>query len=166
MNLWVFDLDGTLVTSNIDYHYALLDFCRLMLSTLGHKAPHFLKVLDLEGEIDKERFKTMRADRNRFPGSLAEAYRELCRRAGVEFDPAIERQVLEIGNSALSEKTYQNRTMIPGVEELLAFLQDRGDLLYCVTFGDRWVQWMKWRGTTCGAFSQPKGSFARSGTKS
>jgi len=144
--LWVFDLDGTLVTTNIDYSFVILDFCRLMLSTFEHKAPYYQDILDLEQEIDKERFKTMRADRNRFPGSLVEAYKELCRRADVKIDPAIEQQVLKIGMDALSEETYQKRSMIPGAENLLLWLRLQGDPLYCVTAGDSVVQWMKWRG--------------------
>ncbi|MEX1068221.1 MAG: HAD family hydrolase, partial [Patescibacteria group bacterium] len=144
--VWVFDLDGTLVTSNIDYGDAVLDFTKLMLRTLEHKAPYYLDIIQLEQGIDKERFKTMHADRRRFPGSLVEAYRELCRRAKIEIDPAVEQQVLAIGNSALSEETYQNRSLIPGAEKVLEFLLRREGRIFCVTFGDDSVQWMKWRG--------------------
>ncbi len=249
--LWVFDLDGTLVTSNIDYSYVLMDFARLMLSVFGrdnprelaildfttlmlsaleHKAPYyqeiinllnerieentftgvtpqdcfsgiltstyrelhrrsgvsggmefrnvcldivasafpagaqsisleselknpfFQQVLNLEHGIDRERFKTMRAHRDRFPGSLVEAYKELCRRDGAKADPAVERQVWKIGAGALSEETYQNRSMIPGAWEVLSWLKIRQHPLYCGTAGDRQVQWMKWRGYNLGRF--------------
>lgn len=150
--LWAFDLDGTLISNFTDYGFPILDFGKLMLSVFDHKAPYYQDILNLEQEIDKERFKTMRADRKRFPGSLVEVYHELCRRAGFAINSAIEHQVLEIGASAISEETYQNRTLIPGVEDLLQFLQNQGDLLYCVTAGDLVVQWMKWRGYKLGRF--------------
>ena len=41
MALWVFDIDGTLVTSNIDYGFAVLDFTEPMLATLEHKLHMF-----------------------------------------------------------------------------------------------------------------------------
>jgi FMN phosphatase YigB (HAD superfamily) len=244
VNLWVFDLDGTLITSGIDYarvvfrwglmlvdaieyrapHYsrAVFRWGLMLVDAMEHRAPHYEKFIerfrDIDKErfktmgasldrfpgsmveayrevcrhveiepdpvieqksweigmtlvsegspellqdpgdllcwkfieflrdIDKERFKTMRAHRERFPGSMVEAYRELCRHAGIEPDPAIERRSWEIGMAALSEETYRNRGMIPGVEETLQFLQEQGELLYCVTAGDPVVQWMKWRG--------------------
>jgi len=146
MGLWVFDLDGTLVTSNIDYGYAVLDFTRLMLRTFEHRAPYYQDIINLEQEIDRERFKTMRADRNRFPGSLIETYREICRRTKNRPDSEVEGQVWEIGYSALSEDTYQNRSMIPGAEQVLEFLLAREGRIFCVTAGDAEVQWMKWRG--------------------
>lgn len=150
--LWVFDLDGTLVTSNIDYSFVLLDFCQLMLETFEHKAPYYQTIFDLEQGIDRERFKTMRAHRDRFPGSLVEAYKELCLRANVRVDSEIERQVWKIGAGALSEETYQNRSLIPGAEETLEFIRNQGDPLYCVTAGDAVVQWMKWRGYNLSRF--------------
>ena len=245
MNLWVFDLDGTLITSGIDYaravfrwglmlidemrieapHYsrAVFRWGLMLIDEMEHTAPHYEKFIEFLRDIDKERFKTMlgsrqdrlagslieayrevcrhaeiqpdpeieqksweigvvsgpdflsdlerdpgellyqnlidflrdvdkvrfktmRAHRDRFPGSMVEAYRELCRHLEIEPDPAIERKSWEIGTTALSEDTYRNRGMLPGAEKTLAFLQEQGDLLYCVTAGDSVVQWMKWRG--------------------
>ncbi len=144
--LWVFDLDGTLVTSNIDYGYAIVDFVKLMLDVFEHKAPHYSKIIEIENKVDRERFKIMKAARNRFPGSLVETYQEICLRAGVRWDPAIENQVWEIGYSALSEETYQNRAMIQDSEKVLEFLLSQEGEIFCVTAGDPEVQWMKWHG--------------------
>jgi len=146
LNLWVFDLDGTLITSGIDYARAVFHWGLMLIDEMEHHAPHYEKFIEFLHRIDKERFKTMRAHRERFPGSMVEAYREICRHGGIEPNPAVEQRSWEIGMTALSEVTYRNRGMIPGAEEMLRFLQDKGDLLYCVTAGDPVVQWMKWRG--------------------
>ena len=150
MKLWVFDLDGTLITSGIDYARAVCRWELMFIDRMEHRAPHYDKFvpefLNLLRESEKELFKTMRAHRERFPTSMVAAYRGLCRSFEMDVDPEIERETWEIGVSALSEETYRNRGMMPGAEETLKFLQERGDLLYCVTAGDPVVQWMKWRG--------------------
>ncbi len=81
--LWVFDLDGTVISNFTDYGFPIFDFGKLMLTVFEHRAPHYREVLNLANEIDKVRFKTMRANRSRFPGSLVETYQEICRRTGV-----------------------------------------------------------------------------------
>jgi len=150
VKLWVFDLDGTLITSGIDYARAVCRWELMFIDRMEHRAPHYDKFvpefLNLLRESEKELFKTMRAHRERFPTSMVAAYRGLCRSFEMDVDPEIERETWEIGVSALSEETYRNRGMMPGAEETLKFLQERGDLLYCVTAGDSVVQWMKWRG--------------------
>src|SRR3972149_11338832 len=150
VKLWVFDLDGTLITSGIDYSRAVCRWELMFIDRMEHRAPHYDKFvpefLNLLRESEKELFKTMRAHRERFPTSMVAAYRGLCRSFEMDVDPEIERETWEIGVSALSEETYRNRGMMPGAEETLKFLQERGDLLYCVTAGDPVVQWMKWRG--------------------
>lgn len=152
MSLWVFDLDETLVASNIDYARAMMHFVLLMIDVLEHKAPHYRQIIQLEKEIDSDRFKEMHADRQRFPGSLVESYRQLCTRVGASVDPAIEQQCWDLGYSALSEETYQNRFMIPGAEETLQFLLNKKHQVFCVTAGDFEVQWMKWRGYNLSRF--------------
>ncbi len=146
MKLWVFDLDGTLITSGIDYARATFNWGLMLINAMEHQAPHYEKFIEFLRDVDKERFKTMRAHRERFPGSMVEAYREVCQHSGIEPDPAIERKSWEIGMTALSEETYRNRGMMPGVEDTLGLLQSRGEPIYCITAGDAVVQWMKWRG--------------------
>lgn len=150
MAIWVFDLDGTLITSGIDYARAVLRWGLMFIDSYEHSAPHYevflLKYIEILRDVDKERFPKMRAHRDRWPGSMVEAYRRLCCHFEIPIDPEVERKTWEIGTSALSEQTYQDRGMIPGAEETLRFLQEQGDLIYCVTAGDPVVQWMKWRG--------------------
>lgn len=129
MSVWVFDLDGTVISNFTDYGFPVFDFGKLMLAIFDHRAPHYRDILHLEHEIDNKRFEMMRAHRTRFPGSLVGVYRELCRRDQVEPDLLVEEQCWEIGVSAISEGTYQNRSMIPGAEATLALIQGQGDLL-------------------------------------
>lgn len=148
--VWAFDLDGTLITTGIDYARAVFRWGLMFIDSYEHTAPHydkfFPKFLELLRNLEKERFQTMQAHRDRFPGSMVEAYRQLCLHFRLEHKPAVEKKTWEIGVSYLSEETYRNREMISGAEETLSFLRDQGDLLYCVTAGDPVVQWMKWRG--------------------
>ena len=150
MKLWVFDLDGTLITSGIDYARVVFLWGLMFLEEMEHRAPNYddflPKFLEALRAVDKERFKTMRAHRERWPGSMVLAYKEVCRQMELELNPVIERKTWEIGVSALSEETYRNRGMMPGVEETLGLLQSRGEPIYCITAGDVRVQWMKWRG--------------------
>ena len=150
--LWVFDLDGTLITSGIDYARAVFRWGLMLTDAMEHRAPHYEQFIQVLREVDKERFKTMRAHRERFPGSMVEAYLAICRHVGIDPDPEISQRSWEIGASALSEDTYRNRGMIPGAEETLRFLQSQGDPLFCVTAGDPVVQWMKWRGYNLSRF--------------
>lgn len=155
-SLWVFDLDGTLITSGIDYARAVLRWGLMFIDALEHRAPHyeqfFIKFIEHLRDIDKERFKTMRAHRERFPGSMVEAYHAICRDFGIELDPIIEQNTWDIGMSALSQETYRNRGMIPGAQETLTFLQGKEALLLCVTAGDPTVQGIKWLGYNLARF--------------
>lgn len=45
--LFVFDLDDTLIDNVHDYADPLLDACRLIIKTLGNKAPHVSKIIAL-----------------------------------------------------------------------------------------------------------------------
>lgn len=154
--VWVFDLDGTLITSGTDYARSVLRWGLMFLDETEHRAPHYERFIpqfiEILRVVDKERFPAMRAHRDRWPGSMVEAYRRLCPELKIEVDPVVERKTWEIGVSAISGSTYLGRTMIPGAEKTLQFIQEQGDLLYCVTAGDPVVQWNKWRGYNLSRF--------------
>ena len=150
--LLVTDLDGTLITSGVDYGRAIFLWVLAFLEEFVHQAPHYDDVsnffLGALKAIDKERYPKMRAHRDRFPGSMVLAYRQLCEHFHLEVSEEFARRTFEIGLAFCDEESYRKRTMIPGAAEMLSFLRnpDLEAALYCVTAGDLRVQWAKWRG--------------------
>jgi len=117
-----------------------------LLSESGNDITTFF--LDSMKRLDKERYPKMRAHRDRFPGSMVLAYRQLCEHFHLEVSEEFARRTFEIGLAFFDEEAYRKRTMIPGAAEMLSFLRnpDVEAALYCVTAGDMRVQWAKWRG--------------------
>lgn len=155
--IWIFDMDGTYITSSTDYFKAVLRCLLMLVDFYEHQIPHYKEVvpkfISLLEEIDKKRVPVLHAHRGRYAGSMVLAYRQLCQGLRLEVDPVFEQKILELCTSILcSEETYRNRGMIPGAENTLVFLQDKGALLFCVTAGDPEVQWTKWRGYNLGRF--------------
>lgn len=146
-NAWVFDGDDTLWSNVHDYAYPILDACRLIIDTLGDSAPHVSGIVALEQEIDQRRVKetdpaTQKPygySMDRFPGSLAEVYREICKRAGKMPLQEVEAELVRIGHRAFDPARYK-RNVYPHTLATLNFLQSRGDQILLLTKGDKRVQ--------------------------
>lgn len=149
-NAWVFDLDDTLMSNVHDYAYPILDACKLIIDTLGDSAPHVSAIIALEQEIDQRRVKEVNPDTGkpygysmeRFPSSLVEVYREICRRAGRSPLNKVERELTYIGLKAFDPARYK-RNLYPDTLATLTFLQRRGDQILLLTKGDKRVQGKK-----------------------
>ncbi len=148
--VFVFDLDDTLIDNMHDYADPLLDSCRLIIKTLGNKAPHVSKIMAMEQEIDKRRVSEINPDTGkpflysmeRFPTSLVETYRQICERVGVSVTETVENQLYIIGMNAFDEARYiQN--INPNALQILDFLHNQGDTLILCTKGDVRVQTKK-----------------------
>lgn len=145
-NVWVFDLDDTLMSNVHDYAYPILDACKLIIDTLGDSAPHVSAIVALEQEIDQRRVKEVNPATDkpygysieRFPSSLVEVYREICRRAGRSPLNKVERELTDIGLKAFEPARYK-RNLYPDALTTLDFLQRKGDLLLLLTKGDKRV---------------------------
>ncbi|MEX1061767.1 MAG: hypothetical protein WEC39_01495 [Patescibacteria group bacterium] len=154
----VSDLDGTLITSGVDYGRAIFTWVLTFMEEFVHRCPHYDDLsqffLGAMKRIDKERYPKMKARRDRFPGSMVLAYREVCQHFQLEFSEEFSRRTFQIGLLFCDEEAYRNRSMIPGAQEMLSFLRkpELGAALYCVTAGDMRVQWAKWRGYRLGRF--------------
>lgn len=151
-NLFVFDLDDTLIDNVHDYADPILDACKLIVHTLGNKAPHVTKIITLEQEIDKRKVEEINPSTGspylfsmeRFPGSLVEVYRELCRYSGLSPNKEIEIKLYDIGMTAFDDGRYLENVN-PYVHEVLGFLRQNNDQLILCTKGDRRVQERKIR---------------------
>lgn len=145
--VFVFDLDDTLIDNIHDYAEPILDTCRLIVRTLGRKAPHVDVIIALEHEIDSRRVKETNPatgkpylySMERFPGTCVEVYREIARRAGIIPDPELEKEFYAIGMQAFDESRYA-KNIIPRAKEVLDFLRSEHDFLRLLTKGDSRVQ--------------------------
>src|SRR3989344_3242824 len=145
--LFVADLDDTLIDNVHDYADPILDACRLIVHTLGNKAPHVTKIIAIEQEIDKRRVKEINPNTGkpylfsmeRFPGSLAEVYREICGWSRTPPDKGVEARLYDIGMQAFDDRRYL-ANVNPYAREVLAFLQQNGDQVILCTKGDEKVQ--------------------------
>jgi FMN phosphatase YigB (HAD superfamily) len=148
--VFVWDLDDTLMDNVHDYAQPILDACGFIVKTLGNKAPHVSAIIALEQEIDKRRVKETNLETGkpflysmeRFPGSLVETYREICRRASVCATPGNEECLSHIGFQAFDEKRYTTNIK-PNAKDVFDFLKGQGDLLYLCSKGDKRVQYKK-----------------------
>ena len=113
--VWVFDLDDTLIDNVHDYAQPILDAASYIIKVLGAKAPHVSAIIGMEEEIDKRRVKEINLttgkifgySMQRFPGTMVQLYREICREAGVAEEYDHEEKLYAIGMGAFDQKRYQ-----------------------------------------------------------
>lgn len=153
--LFVFDLDDTLIDNVHDYAEPILNGCREIIRVLGNKAPHVSKIVEMEQATDERRVKEINPltgkpylfSMERFPGTLVEVYREICKKAGVRPEKATEENLYNIGLTAFDESRYR-QNINPQAVPVLSFLKVQGDILYLYTKGDSGVQEKKVRALT------------------
>lgn len=149
-NLFVFDLDDTLLYNKHNYSWPILESVRLILTTVGHRAPAVSALVALENQIDLARVKEIDPttgkpylyNRRRFPGSLVATYERVCQDAAIPAKQEIKDRLLAIGEYAFAPEQYQ-QNIVPGAEQVLKFLADQDNLLVLCTKGDFDVQWDK-----------------------
>lgn len=143
--VWVFDLDATLLETGPLYGRAELDFAYLMMEVFTRpRRP--LEVLQLIDQVYLEIVKRWGVSRDCFPAALCQCYRKLCKQAP---DEEVELEIWRIGESVFDPDNYSPNLLIPGVERTLDFLTcEKSDTLFILTVGDPAVQEAKWEG--CG----------------
>lgn len=146
--LFIFDLDDTLMDNVHDYSKPILRACEIIIEALGNKAPHVSKIVAMEEEIDKRRIKEINPatgkpyfySMERFPGSLVETYREICKKVGITPVPFIEERLYTVGLTAFDESRYA-ANINPSALQVLNFLwRLKLDVLALCTKGDGRVQ--------------------------
>lgn len=145
--VFTFDLDDTLLDNCHDYADPILDACKLIIKALGSRAPHVSVIMAMEEEIDKRRVREINPatgklflfSMERFPGSLVETYREICKRAKIVIEPRIEKELYEIGLTAFDESRYLKNIKSDALSTL-DFLASMGDVLTLCSRGDTRVQ--------------------------
>ena len=138
-NLFIFDLDDTLIVSEFYYNLAIVDFLRYTLVRLSSKCPDIPYVAKKFERLDRKQFANVGTDGDRFQLSLAITYRQICRKLRIT-DPEGEQALLRIGDTALASSNWMNDAFYPGAIETLDYLTLQQDHLALLTWGDFAVQ--------------------------
>lgn len=145
--VWVFDLDGTLMDTLDLYRKPLEKAFALIMEVLGDNSPTLSEIKLRHNILDRALIYKVNPltgrlyyyTKQRFPTSLVEIYKLLCREAGIESDCAVERRLYKIGLEAFKRERYR-RKIKPQVLPLVRFLTGQGDTLLILTKGDKGVQ--------------------------
>jgi putative hydrolase of the HAD superfamily len=140
--LWIFDLDDTLMWTQMDYERAKTQFCQFVYEKMQEKTPKLEDVLKLSVDIDSERFRTLEQplEHSRFPGSLKKTFKRLCDERGVNYTDRDLQQAYDVGMVAFDSGKWKRNGMVEGAKETLHFLRDNGGYLLLMTKGDPVVQ--------------------------
>ncbi|MBU6414839.1 HAD hydrolase-like protein [Patescibacteria group bacterium] len=146
--LFVFDLDDTLMQTTIDYARARDALLRFAFEVFCSKDSRSLDEINdamiLEfRELDRTRSQTLDNGFIRFPGTCAEYYRILAARYQMAHDPLIEQKFLALGYEVFNPSHWAERGLIDDARELLTKLKQDGHHLMLCTRGDETVQTMK-----------------------
>jgi FMN phosphatase YigB (HAD superfamily) len=127
------DVDGTLVACEPLFQRARENFVFLM-EQLGFDPAVAHKMI---ADIDLKNAKAVGFERDRFPLSMVEAYRELCKqfRAGAEPEERVIELCMDIGNSPFFQAPEVFANALPVLERASEYF-----LLVAVTMGNREAQ--------------------------
>ena len=139
MAIIVFDGDDTLWYVEWLYSQAYADFFSFLYKIFGPSTPNIHFVSKIFFAIESTNAKTWGIRRGRVAESMAETYQKLCewihQLSGKEvYREDVERRIRCIGDQPFD---IQNHHWVPGAEETLAKLQERGHLLCLLTKYDQ-----------------------------
>jgi FMN phosphatase YigB (HAD superfamily) len=134
---FIFDFDDTLLSVEHDYGAQLLKFGKLMIKELSYKCPYIPDLLNLCKEVDIKNVESQGYNKIRFPNSLQDVYRELCRRSDIPVIKRVEQKCYDLGLGAFE---FKNSKVIDGAKECLEFLAHKKDELILLTKGDEEIQ--------------------------
>lgn len=147
-NVFIFDLDDTLMWNNYNYDLAKIEFLKWLIKVFKRRVPSSAYILHLNEEVDKKVEWEINPETGqkygftcqRFPTSLARTYRALCEEGWGEYNPILAEEVYGIGLMAFDPEQYRKAGLAPGAEEVLNYLKWREVGLRLLTKGDPSVQ--------------------------
>ncbi|OHA49489.1 MAG: hypothetical protein A2682_00510 [Candidatus Terrybacteria bacterium RIFCSPHIGHO2_01_FULL_58_15] len=138
---FIFDLDGTLVPTQLVYSQAIGEFQLVMLHALGRYAPHIKDIGNQFDAIDAAMVK-MENPRtgqpygfsvDRFSDAMVRCYEKLCTAQDRTSDPAVIAEVQRIAHRVIEPSAYQEVGLVSGATRVLDTLQNRGADLVLLT---------------------------------
>ena len=130
----IFDLDDCLVMT-VHWYWAGWRMFRDVMLKLGFKK-YQEELIDKLNELEAAAEKEHGFKKERFGEAMVETYEHYCQLEEIQPDDDTKEGLMDIGMSV-----YKHRPiMYPGVKDILAYLEEKGYDLYCVTKGDEDVQ--------------------------
>ncbi len=137
--LFVFDLDDTLVMTQVLYDNAKVQMWKYMRAVLGDRnAPSLTDFLKLLDNIDAERVKTLGLTPERFIGSMDLVYRGIYQYKALRVPPSFGKEIehiREIARKVFSKESYKKQGLVNNAKKVLKFLKGQGDYLVLYTKG-------------------------------
>ncbi len=137
------DLDDTLLPNSFFYSMAIWRCGFEIGRKLREKAPHPLKLVQMQNKIDEDLVKRHGFGVNRFSLSWVETYKRLTAQADISFDKKFAQKLQKIA----SRFTRGPFVLYPGVRKTLNELVSQGHELHLITAGDKKLQLKKIRET-------------------
>jgi len=130
----IFDLDDCLVMT-VHWYWAGWRMFRDVMVKLGFKK-YEGELIDKLNEFDAAGVKIHGFKKERFGEAMIETYEHYCQLENMMPDPETKEGLLDIGMSVFKHSPI----LYPRAKEVLAHLEEKGYILYCVTKGDEDVQ--------------------------
>jgi len=131
----IFDLDDTLVATDVYYRTAYNSFVAVLLKDLHYKTPLFDVLEDELIAVHVANSKKIGFGHETFTKSMIDYYKILCKKVKTHLNLASIETIKDIGSRIYSEKIYQEYGLLNGVSETLDFLVEQEDKLVLVTKG-------------------------------
>ncbi len=144
---FIFDLDDTLRWTSWDYSWANAAFYKLLYEELRHNVPYITHLAHWHQEIDHKLAKLKGLTPERFLDSLEDTYKACCEKFGVRPTKAAAHRMRMCGKQIFDADRYAAEGLVDGAEEMLDFLNAKGDALYLVTRGVQKEQTKKIKAT-------------------
>jgi putative hydrolase of the HAD superfamily len=145
-NLFIFDLDDTLIECQRVYNQAILKYVHYVVEHTGPGCPSVGSIMRIYEAIDHDNLEVMGASRQRLPLSMKAAYHNICNQMGLS-NPADEEAVKLIGESVFDLGNWGLHSLYPGAAKTLDYLAYCGDALVLYSMGDLEVQEAKIKAT-------------------
>lgn len=147
-NVFIWDLDDTLVWTSWAYSRAFAKFYEYMLQLFDYRLIELRTLGTISEEIDKtliqatnqKTAKPYGHSMERFPESLVETYKWLCKHDYGKYQEMVARRVRIIGMEAFDPLGYKQQGLVRGAENTLNFIKNQGDVQILITKGERLVQ--------------------------
>jgi len=145
----IWDLDSTLIPTNMYFEHAKQSFITFIKKEYGWKAPNIEDIVNTLVETDTEQFLANRKNPENALGKLAfhsamlKAYDKLVDKFDLYEDGLIRLGVGDVGRGPNESYVWKNYGMIDGAEETLQFCKNQGARMHLLTKGDFQVQKQK-----------------------
>lgn len=140
------DLDDHVILTSPHYEKARFEAFEVIAKEIKEYMFSLQFMMDLQHEEDAKLVKIYKYDTfDRFPTSLVNTYKELCKLLSIKFNPQICEYIFSIGKKPFNIDCYNGKGLMPGIKETLDFLKEKKCKLKVYTKGNEDYQRKKFR---------------------